>query len=104
MSARDELCNMIQGGLNNGVADYIADALISQGWRKPEQITTIEQLDALPVGSIVRGTHKKRGGVSIKEDGESSRPWASDGSRYAESSADVLNRLIAPEVIYTPGA
>ena len=33
-------------------ADY-ADALLAAGYRKPRTITTPEELDALPVGSII---------------------------------------------------
>jgi hypothetical protein len=34
MKGRAELSRLIQGGLNNGVAEYIADALIANGWCK----------------------------------------------------------------------
>ena len=36
-----------------GVADDIIDELRKLGWRKPRIITTAEELDALPEGSVV---------------------------------------------------
>lgn len=30
-----------------------ADAILTAGWRRPRTVTTVEELDALPVGSIV---------------------------------------------------
>lgn len=36
-----------------GVADDIIDELRKLGWRKPRIITTAEELDALPEGSLV---------------------------------------------------
>lgn len=35
-------------------AFWIADGLIAAGYRKPRTITTVEELDALPVGSVIR--------------------------------------------------
>lgn len=31
-----------------------ADALLAAGYRKPQQITTVEELDALPEGTVIR--------------------------------------------------
>ncbi|WP_064442279.1 hypothetical protein [Hoyosella altamirensis] len=36
---------------------FHADHLIREGWRKPRTITTVEELDTLPTGSIVRGAN-----------------------------------------------
>ena len=111
MSARDELVHRVLWGmkipirardyvtLDANAAHAIADAIITAGYRKPRPVTTVEELDALPVGSIVRGD---KFGVSIKEDTISRKPWASDGSKFAESAADVLHRLGKPEVIHEP--
>jgi hypothetical protein len=77
-----------------------ADGALAAGWRPPARvITTVRELDALPVGSIVRGD---KFGVAIKEDSVSARPWATDGFKFAESSVDVLHRLGKPELIYEP--
>ena len=72
MSAREELlgklantiCNVslypgraqpyLLGGDMNNVLAGTADALIDAGYSKPRTITTVEELDALPVGSLVR--------------------------------------------------
>ncbi len=64
MSAREELAQSIATNLDRrfgkrefGPAhqDYeLADALLAEGWRKVRVVTTVEELEALPVGSVVR--------------------------------------------------
>ena len=58
MSARDELAKLISSRHTMAAADAILDA----GYRKPRTITTVEELDALPEGSIVMAdwaTHQR---------------------------------------------
>jgi len=60
-TARDELQDLIDdtavGSRFDGVGvsnpDVIADSILAAGYRKPRTITTVEELDALPVGSVV---------------------------------------------------
>lgn len=89
------------GWMGPAVSFEVADAVIAAGWRPPgRRITTVEELDALPVGSIVRGD---KFGVAIKEEAAPNpRPWAADGSKFAEKSADVLHRLGNPTLIHEP--
>lgn len=71
MSARDELAHLLFITDNSGARDveaewraaggkqliYIyamADALLAVGYSKPRTITTAKELDALPVGSVIR--------------------------------------------------
>lgn len=49
MSARDELTTLILGK----TAPRAADAILAAGYRKPRTITTVEELDALPAGSVI---------------------------------------------------
>jgi hypothetical protein len=42
------------GGDMSKVLDETVDALIAAGYTKPRIITTVEELDALPVNSVVR--------------------------------------------------
>lgn len=57
MSAeRDELADLIfeqDMCQHKGDARDVADALLAAGYRKPQQVTTVEELDALPVHSVV---------------------------------------------------
>lgn len=50
MSARDELTMLVLGR----TAPRAADAILAAGYRKPRTITTAEELDTLPVESVVR--------------------------------------------------
>ena len=71
MSVRDQLNNAIYNGLRknhqklmSSVAintGAVADHLLAQGWRPPMRvIETVEELEALPVGSVVLDTGPER--------------------------------------------
>lgn len=53
MSGREELAKTLEGTIHLSSWAMIADALIADGWVKPRRVTTAEELDALPVGSVV---------------------------------------------------
>ena len=65
MSARDELARVIlendEAGTMGGFT--LADVILAAGYRKPRTVTTVEELDALPVRSVVR---TERAGVYEK--------------------------------------
>lgn len=52
MNERDELADVLEA--TDGL-DYaaVADLILKSGYRKPRTITTVEEIDALPVGSVV---------------------------------------------------
>ena len=61
MNAREELAALIESGYagDDGDCPYehapsIADAILAAGYRKPRTITTAEELDALPLESVVK--------------------------------------------------
>lgn len=65
---RDELARDIAAALGGGNASVraitnVAEALIAAGYRKPRTITTHEELDALPEGSVI---HSGEGAVFEK--------------------------------------
>ena len=61
---RDQLAQIIYDTLNGQYGDFTmpddaADKIIRAGWRPPARtVTTVEELDALPVGSIVRDVER----------------------------------------------
>lgn len=71
MSLRDELQDLIDDNakrsefIHVGVAnpDELAALIRADGWRKPRTVTTVAELEKLPMHSVVR-TH--RGGVFTK--------------------------------------
>jgi hypothetical protein len=65
MNEREELASIIASpesvdggpiscGPNSVFASRTADAILAAGYRKPRTISTVEELDALPNGSIIR--------------------------------------------------
>jgi hypothetical protein len=56
MSARDELAELIRGldGPATLGGPEVADAILAAGYRKPQTITTAEELDTLGVGTVIR--------------------------------------------------
>ena len=77
-------------------ADYAtADAILAAGWRPPARVvTTVEELDALPVGSIVRDV--ERAALDEKWDDDT---WAEAGYEYTFSSRSIH---LPAAVIYDP--
>lgn len=63
MSERDELAAKVQQAstvVGRGIAKVtawaIANAILAAGYRRPREVTTAAELDALPVGSVVRSS------------------------------------------------
>lgn len=76
MSDRDELARDISLSLTGNphpsqVSDDIAVCLIKKGYRKHRTVTTVEELDALPIGSV----------------GLASKPWIKTGSDLYEDAS-----------------
>jgi len=99
MEARRELGQLIMGR----TAPAAADAVLAAGYRKPATITTAEELDALPVGSVVAmiGSEPDSPAVACR----AARGWQFLGAdperRYNSSSL-----MPSPEpitVLHTPG-
>ena len=58
---RDELARLISSRHTMGAVD----AILAAGYRKPRTITTVEELDALPVGSVA---HSAAGTIASRFD------------------------------------
>ncbi|WNM64523.1 hypothetical protein SEA_MIDNIGHTRAIN_36 [Arthrobacter phage MidnightRain] len=55
MSAREELAGIIGGKLiMRSSMTETAEAVLAAGYRKPQQVTTVEELEALPAGTLLR--------------------------------------------------
>lgn len=54
MNERDELAEIVGNSLvTRNSPKQTADEILAAGYRKPRTITTVEELDALPVGTII---------------------------------------------------
>jgi len=119
MNARDELrgtlanaiCNAshypkraqphLLGGDMSVVLDKTADAILAAGYRKPRTITTTEELDALPNGSVVLSdVYKAHHGQAI-----SFQRWE-DGlwHRGARSGSTHPDNFLPVSVLHEPEA
>ena len=90
-TTRDQLAKLI---VNRDEFDG-ADAIIAAGWRPPARtVTTVEELDALPKGSVVRGA----GRAALYEKwGDDT--WAEPGYEYTFSGCGIYPPVT---VIYEP--
>jgi len=52
-STADEFCMLRTGDIPIATDHAAADAILAAGYTKPRTITTVEELDALPEGSVV---------------------------------------------------
>jgi hypothetical protein len=106
---RAELANLIASNLDRlfGKREFgpaqqdidLADELLAAGYRKPRTITTAEELDALPIWSVVRD-----GDGWVWE--ACSRTWAGenpkltwDGPEWGDRSEDIA---LPATVLYEP--
>lgn len=112
MNERDELARDIFLADNSGtseqvmLADWvtfenlrpyaynIADGLIAKGYTKPRIITTVEELDALPEGSVIL---TNGGEDSAQKDGEGE--WYLWGGNFGLDSEDIF---LPATVLHTP--
>lgn len=104
---RDELAGVIHDSLYPGAyrEDRMtwpqgifveADAILAAGYKKPRTITTAEELDALPVGSVILDPI----GLSLHKN-EFTGWRASNGAK--DITAEMLQREALPAtVLYTP--
>ena len=97
---RDQLAQIIYDTLNGQYGDFnmpddAAEAILDAGWRPPARtVTTVEELDALPVGSIVRDV--ERSALDEKWD---DNMWAEVAYEYTFSSSIIHTPAI---VLYEP--
>ena len=97
MNARDELAQVINSAddaWDKVVAPSVewaqdmADAVLAAGYSKPRTITTAEELDALPVGSVVRTDF----GCTVEKDcdfGSGKEFWSNVGSEDRRNSGHI---------------
>ena len=97
---RDQLAQIIYDTLNGRYGDFnmpddAAEAILAAGWRPTARVvTTVEELDALPVGSIVRDV--ERAALDEKWDDNT---WAEVAYEYTFSSSSIHTPAT---VIYEP--
>lgn len=100
MSARDQLAPQ-RGELQDLVGDAAerddddwyraaANAILAAGYRKPRTITTAEELDALPVGSVVKDDD---GHAHLKYP----RGWVRTGQEPYSTPEGILPALVIHE-------
>jgi hypothetical protein len=75
------------------VLDRTADAILAAGYRKPRTVSTVEELDALPVGSVVLDP----AGLSLHKNAFTG--WcASNGAKNI--SREMLDEALPATVLY----
>jgi hypothetical protein len=101
MSDRDELFQLILGRTTTKAVERI----LAAGYRKPRTVTTVEELDALPVGSVIRtGGYGGQYAPRIAEKNgktEDLSYWQVAGPDDIDVTSDELDDLPAT-VLYAP--
>lgn len=99
---RDELADIVyKARWVDGIKDInmmtdsaIADAILAAGYTKPQQVTTVRDLHALPTDAVIRTAF---GAVFVKDGGW----WAETGARDKSLSVDLD---LPATVLYSPAA
>lgn len=109
--ARDELAALILTEPNGWRLnrDNLADRILADGWSKPRTVNSAAELDALPVGSLVRAVERE--GLKFGSVYEKTRhEWLhldpadrDDGDYTVPSGAIVHCHTGGITVIFTPG-
>ena len=92
---RDQLAQIIYDTLNGQYGDFCmpddaADAILEAGWRPPARtVTTVEELDALPEGTMIRDS-----------EGTVAENW--DGTWYVTGAGRYWNEDLPATVLYEP--
>jgi hypothetical protein len=86
MSARDELFQLMLGRTTTKAVERI----LAAGYSKPRTITTAEELDALPVGSVVKDND---GHAHLKYP----RGWVRTGQEPYSTPEGILPALVVHE-------
>ena len=99
MSDRDELADVIETAHLHGATDQdIADAILSAGYRKPDTAGTPDDLDALPIGAVIKGeyqVYEKNTAGNWITPGEDAENWRSSEVVFLNEGGPVF------KVIYT---
>lgn len=109
MSERDELAEDIRGlgitvidGPPVDLSEPLAQHLHNLGYRKPRTVTTVEELDALGHGAVIRSEHRHYW-VAHKEDGMgANQGWAVAGGGPITSRE--LASWLPATVLHDPAA
>lgn len=100
MSLRERIADCIRDGLEQGadieeMPDFILFELKDAGWRPPARtIETVEEMDALPEGSIIRDGY----GDAWHKDGG----WSCTDTTFAYLSKTIVNVYGPVAVLWTP--
>jgi hypothetical protein len=95
VSARDELAAIVRQEPGYP-ASRLADTLLAAGYSKPRTITTVDELDALPVGTIILEVDGSASRAAKRHNG---RNWWADGPDALSASALIP---LPATVIYAP--
>ena len=85
MSASEELFQLMLGRTTTKAVERI----LAAGYRKPRTVTTAEELDALPVGSVLNTDTGAWEKASDPDDADDITFWLQAGNRRWNPSRDV---------------
>ena len=103
MSDRDELADLIKPAAAH---DYwpqkAAELVLAAGYRKPRQVTTVEELDALPTGAVVLANNHRH---YLQDWRLSFQKWDDgDWHRGARSGSTHPDNFLPATVLHVGGA
>lgn len=87
------------GGMFEQSSEEVADEILAAGYRKPQQVTTVEELEALPAWSIVRVN-----GICFQRSRLDYCCWAAMTGLESYSSAALAQRPGPFTVLHVGGA
>lgn len=104
---RDELAEIIASrrGVTaklNDIDRMMADRILDAGWSKPRTVNDVDQLEALPTGTVLR--NNKSGCIfeKARDKGAGKSKWMRMQDRWVYETYEILNESTWT-VLFTPG-
>lgn len=80
----------------------LADRLRAAGWSKPRTVNDVDQLEALPAGTVLRNNKSGRVFEKARDKGAGKSKWMRMQDRWVYETYEVLNESTWT-VLFTPG-
>lgn len=86
----------------NVIAHAIAIGLEDAGWSKPRTVNDVDQLEALPAGTVLRNNKSGRVFEKARDKGAGKSKWMRMRDRWVYETYEILNGSTWT-VLFTPG-
>lgn len=103
--ARGDLAAVLMklwGWLGPDAAKMLVEQVEAAGWSKPHTVNDVDQLEALPAGTVLRNNKSGRVFEKARDKGAGKSKWMRMQDRWVYETYEILNESTWT-VLFTPG-